>query len=58
MVKPVGKHQVSMYTFLKKYPKGWHGYSKDTLTKRVVSSLKNKGLISTNRFSQMRLRKK
>lgn len=57
MVKPIGKYQKSMYEFLKKYPGEWHSYSKDSLTKKTVSSLKKKKLICINKFSQMKLKR-
>jgi len=55
--KPVGKYQKSMYNFVSNYPKEWHSYSQDSLTKKTVSSLKKKGLVCTNKYHQMRLKK-
>ena len=56
MTKPIGKYQNSMFNFLKKYPKQWHSYSQDVITKKTVNSLKKKKLICINKYSQMRLR--
>ena len=58
MKKSLGKLQNSMYTFLKKYPGEWHSYSQDSVTKRTITSLKKKGLACTNKYHQMKLKKK
>ena len=57
MTKLIGKYQKSMFTFLKKYPGEWHSYSQDSLTKKTLTSLKKKGLVCTNKYHQMKLKK-
>ena len=56
----LGKSQRAMLNFLKKYiDYGWHSFSQDYDTKRVVKSLQKRGLIDVNkRTNQMRLKKK
>ena len=46
-----------MYEFLKRYPKEWHSYSQDSLTKKTITSLKKKGLACTNKYHQMKLKR-
>ena len=56
MVKPIGKNQKAMYSFLKRN-KGWQSYSKDSVTKKTVSGLKKRSLICVSKKSnQMKLK--
>ena len=54
MMKPRGKYQKQMYAFVGKYKNEWHSFSQDSKTKKIVNALKNKNLIKTNKFHQMK----
>jgi len=54
--KPTGKNQKSMHSFLKRN-NGWQSYSKDSVTKKTVSSFEKKGLICVSKkTNQMKLK--
>ena len=52
----LGKLEKDMLDFSKKYYNEWSSYSTDSTTKRVVSSLKKKRLICTNKYHQFKLK--
>ncbi len=53
--KNLGKHQKKLLKFAKKYSEAWHFYSQDSLTKKVVKSMQDKGLIIVNEYHQFHL---
>jgi hypothetical protein len=53
----LGKLQRNAYNFAKANEPKWHTYNTDSTTKRVMLSLKKRGLIETNKFNMFRYKK-
>jgi len=52
-IKGLGKNQSRIIHFLKKYP-GWHSFSTDDITVKVINSLIKRGLLIVNEFNQFK----
>lgn len=49
----LNKHETKMLDFIKKYK--LHSIAKDALTQRTAKKLQSKGLMSINKFNQIKI---